>query len=330
MLQRISCFGMVFFLVTICLITSSFAETLEKKVEKHTFPIRSGGFITVIGDEGRVTVNSWDKSEVELIVTKRAWGNNKQEALDRLDELEVLIDKSDDELDIRLIDHHRQESMDFWDIFDPDRWGNRGAIVDFDLMVPREIDLRLETDEGDVEVSDVVGDIDIDVDEGDIILRDVKFGNIRLGIDEGDTDIRNIKGEDGRLTLKGDEGLFRLSNAVIDQLDVDTDEGEILIASCSIRNCKLSTDEGDIEAEFEVERDDFLRLSTDEGDIYVDLPDNTDIEVDIETEEGRIHSDFPIEIDEIEDGECSKDKIGRGGARLDIFSGEGDITLAKR
>ena len=68
----------VLFFILISSLSSSLAGTLEKKVEKHTFKFHSGGYITVIGDEGRVSIKTWNKSEVELIVTKRAWGKNNK------------------------------------------------------------------------------------------------------------------------------------------------------------------------------------------------------------------------------------------------------------
>ena len=254
----------------------------------------------------------------------------QREAMKRLENLEILIDESRDRLDIRLVDHHKKEHVDFWDIFDPDRWGSRGAVVDFDLFLPHEMDLRLETDEGDVEVVDLLGDINIGVDEGDVTLRDIDFGNIRIDVDEGDADFRNIYGREGIFTFRGDEGRFRMNNADFLELDVATDEGEILLGSASLRNCDLSSDEGDVEVEFEVHRGDKYRISTDEGDIYISLPDNADISYDLEAEEGSIRSDFDIEVDELDDGERARGRIGRGEASLDVFSGEGDITLDKK
>ena len=318
----------LFIILSFC--STCLASRTEKEVKEMKYRLRPGGFITVIGDEGYINVKSWNKDEVAVKITKRAWGKNRQEARRRLEELEIRIDHSSDELEIRLYDNYRDYDFDFWDIFDPDEWGSRGVVVDFDLMVPQEVDLRLESDEGNIEVNDIEGDITIDIDEGDIDLEEITFKDIRIDVDEGDVDIRNAKGENGRLTVRADEGNIRFKHCECRDLDVETDEGDVYLGDLSVRSCNVYSDEGDIEATLETKRDDSYRIGTDEGDIYIALPSSADIELDLETEEGRIRSDFRIDIDEYDDGERANDIIGDGDAYLEAYTSEGDIIIDRR
>jgi len=51
-----------------------------KSEEEKTFKMKSGGSITIIGDEGPIKINSWDKQEVYIKITKRVWGRNSRRA----------------------------------------------------------------------------------------------------------------------------------------------------------------------------------------------------------------------------------------------------------
>ena len=122
----------------------------------------------MIGDNGLISVKSWDKSQVELKITKRAWDRSRRRAEARLRDIHVDIDRRSDRIVIRYINEDRGKGFDFFDLFDPDKWRDSSAEVEFELMVPKEVDLRLENDEGDIEVAGVIGDI------SPVIQRDIK------------------------------------------------------------------------------------------------------------------------------------------------------------
>ena len=49
-------------------------STEVSRVEEKTFKMSADGSVSVIGDEGCIEVKGWDKEEVYLKMTKRAWG----------------------------------------------------------------------------------------------------------------------------------------------------------------------------------------------------------------------------------------------------------------
>jgi len=155
--------------------STSFSIEVKKTYEKK-FPMEAGGQLTVRGDEGFIKVTSWDKPEVHLVWTKRIWIQNGQQAEKLLDLVEVRINQTGNRLNIKVVEPEHYRNFNFWDIFDPDTWGGhnfRSPVVDFELTVPREIDLSLTNDEGDVSVTSIEGDVAIEVDEGDIELSDI-------------------------------------------------------------------------------------------------------------------------------------------------------------
>ena len=329
-MKKLILISSIFFL----LITSkiSFCYELTEKEEK-TFTLKNDSFISIIGDEGFISVKSWNKEKVHLKITKRAWGRSKREAKKRLENIEIEITQSDDRLNISQLKIHDEHNMSFWDLFDPDRWGNinYSVSVDFELTVPHNVDLRLETDEGDINIDDINGDIDIDADEGDIKLNDINFEDIDIYLDEGDLNCRNLFGRDGRLTIDTDEGLIKIVNGKMKILKIECDEGDIILQDLVSESCEISTDEGDIDFSTEIKKNGRYYLYSDEGDITLSLKKNPNVNIKLSTDEGSIYSDFDINIDNRDnDGERARGTIGRGGAKLDIYTDEGDIQLEKK
>ena len=205
-----------------------------KRVEEKTFPMSAGGSVSLIADEGSIVVKSWEREEVHLKMTKRAWGRNRREAERLLDAIEVRIQEGRGRLVIREIDRRRKDShFNFFDLFDGDFWrekGWRSGRVDFELTVPKRVQLKLQCDEGDVEVSGTEGKLTIDVDEGDVELEDVVSDRVQVSVDEGDVEMYRVEDRgQGFWKVDADEGSVFVEDGVVEELDVSTDEGEIVL-----------------------------------------------------------------------------------------------------
>jgi len=311
--------------------TTSYCDEI-KKVEEKTFKITPGGHISVEGDEGFIKVNSWDKSEVHLIMTKRAWGRSKKDAERNLTKIDVRVDQYDNRLDIKLIKPRERKDYSFWDLFDPDTWGEhrRFPTVDFELTVPKQINLNLGNDEGDVAVKSIIGDVEIHVDEGDIAISEIEFNELKLSIDEGDIDGVDLNNPDGRLTIEIDEGDVLFENVSVRRLRVECDEGDIKIKNLSCNSCNISTDEGDVELDISLDENDRYRVHADEGNVSFYLPDDPDVKFDLEAEDGAIRSDFNVRITKKDDRRICRDTIGNGNVLIEVYTDEGTIYLRRR
>lgn len=303
-----------------------------KKVEEKTFKVAAGGYISVEGNEGFIKVNSWDKPEVHLIMTRRAGGRSEKDAEKNLEKIDIRIDQYDNRLDIRLIKTREKNDISFWDLFDPDTWGEHGRspTVDFELTVPKEINLKLVNDEGDVVVKSIFGNVEIHIDEGDIEISDVEFNELNLSTDEGDIDGVNLKNPDGRLTIEVDEGDVLFQNVNVRRLKVECDEGDITIENLSCNSCNISTDEGDVELDVSLTENDRYGISADEGNISFYLPHDPDVKLNLEAEDGSIKSDFNVRISKKDDRRICRDTIGTGNALIEAYTDEGTIYLKKR
>lgn len=309
------------------------AYEVSQKEEK-SFKIKFGGEVTVIGNAGYIKVKSWDKQEVQLRMVKRAWGRSRRRAEERLEEIEIEINHNGNRLLVRQVDRSRRD-FHFFDIFDPDRWreGWWQVEVNFDLTVPKEINLRLENDEGDVEVSEVTGNITITVDEGRVHLENIVSNNVKIETDEGEITCYRVSSRDknrGKISIDADEGRIRIDESKFRKMDLFSDEADLILNRIQILEGYFRTDEGDIELDMDVLKGGRYRIRSDEGDIFIVLPEDVRVSVNLESEEGYIRTDFPLSVKKREEGERARGVIGKDRARLDVYTEEGDIALEKR
>lgn len=320
-----------FLSLTFFCMSSSYAGEV-KSVEEHSFKIRRGGYISLVGDDGYIKINSWNKPEVSLKITKRVWARDRKRANELLDEVKIDIKQSGDRLDIRepdLGDHFR-----FSNIFHSDKWRRHFELqVDYDLMVPENINLDLENDEGNIEITKITGRLTVQIDEGDIMLSDSGPLEIDIRIDEGDLVCKNILGANSTLDVNLDEGSVRLSNAEFSTVDLTSDEGDFILDQLIMKDGEFLSDEGDIEADMRLLAGGRCRIRTDEGDVFVRIPEDNAVQLRFEAREGRIRSDFPVSIRRWgDDGEKLDAVLGQNEAmaQLSVYTEEGSIILKNR
>jgi hypothetical protein len=315
---------------------SVFPKPFEEiiKTEERTFDFNAGGRIQVIGDAGFIRVESWDKNEVYLRYTKRVWDSSRRNAETRLENLQVEITDQPGQLSIRQVPGFDERNFDFFDLFDPDRWGHtrHASRIEFELKVPRQCHLILEADEGDIFVRQIEGEVKVDSDEGNIDLENLARGEVSAGTDEGEINCRNLQLDDYRLQLASDEGSVRANEVVARSVWAETDEGDIVLQQVSAGGGKLNSDEGDIELEATRFDEGSWSLAADEGTIELFIPANADVEISLESNNGNIGSDFDLELvsDNEDHVERRSGRLGEGRARLEIYTDEGDISLRRR
>ncbi len=308
------------------------AEEIEKKEEK-TFPISKDGTVTLMGDEGNIQVSTWQRDEVVLGMTKRATARNAKEAERLLDAIEVQIQHTGNRLVIREVKPWRENNFNFFDLFDGEFWKDRewmNAWVDFDLKVPSGVRLKIESDEGDVNIEDLDGPLSVVADEGDVTLASIRSSDVKIVVDEGDLHIGKAdNAEKGTWNIHMDEGSVTIEDCEVRDLDCRSDEGNIKILRLAAKRVWLFTDEGDIQVEVDAGRGDVYQMEADEGHVGIIVSEGSDLSVRLETSEGRIDTDFPISVHESDDGEIAEGEIGEDGAVLKVYADEGDIILSR-
>ncbi len=149
-----------------------FGESGNKRVvgisNTQTLPFQPGGTIHLNHSYGELSVEGWDRSEVEVTVTKSPdetfAAKEKEEASKWVENVKVTVDRhSGTDLEISTAVSHFS------------RWrhpfGPLGRVtMQYRIRVPRNSKLVIHHENGEVLVSQVVGDIEASGDRGDIVL----------------------------------------------------------------------------------------------------------------------------------------------------------------
>lgn len=199
------------------------AATKTEKVER-LFSVPAGTSLSVENVNGPVTVSSWDRPQILLSAEKRVRAGSESAATDALSELKIVIEHRNGELHI----HTRHPRRDSGGIL---RWlvgQDVDASVSYELTVPRNLDVSLETVNGPVQVSGVNGRLSLEtvngriqiVESGGAIDASTVNGSISAELLRVSPDEMSFGTVNGRVTLA-------LPASIQADLDVRTVNGAI-------------------------------------------------------------------------------------------------------
>ena len=139
------------------------AATKTERVDR-VFSVPAGTSLSVSNVNGPVTVTSWDRPQIRLVAEKRVRARSDSAATAALQELKIVIEHRNGTLNI-YTRHPRRDSNGLID------WltGNHAdASVTYELTVPRNLDVDLETVNGPVRVTGVNGRLRLETVNGRI------------------------------------------------------------------------------------------------------------------------------------------------------------------
>ncbi len=221
------------------------ASLLAEKRSKHTeskrffksVEVDHDALLKVKNKYGKIDIISWDKNftEVEVVIT--VGGKNKDDVLDKLDQIEI-----DFSARPNMVMAHTVMEYESWSIF---KWFSNKTFhldIDYTIKLPKTNDVELENDYGDIYITELMGKASINCDYGRIIIGDlhadgnditlnycssssiswIKSGNI--DIDYSSLTIEKSE----KIYLKADYSTSRLED--IENLDFRCDYGKVSIS----------------------------------------------------------------------------------------------------
>jgi hypothetical protein len=143
-----------------CLILAA-AEPMRKVQVEHTeksdFP--SGGLLRLKNSVGEVTVEGWNRPDVEITTTKSIYtSGTREKASSDLDKVRISVERHGDELVI---------TTHFPGLFSP----SREASLTYSIKAPMSARLAVAHKTGEVHVDNLTSDIHVAVHNGGVILR---------------------------------------------------------------------------------------------------------------------------------------------------------------
>ncbi len=237
---------------------------------QQTYKLRAGGSIRIKNVSGDIKVTGYDGDSVTVTGTKK--GKNP-------DQVEIVDKSSDGAVDVG-VEYAKCE------------WGCN-ASVDFEVRVPRSTNFvfdKLATASGDIEISDVQGNLNASTASGDVTVKNAS-GSIKASSASGDVHVNDASGEVNASTASGDV-----------EVSITRLEGT--------GNMRFSSASGDVRVSLPSGLDADVSLSTVSGDVKTDFP-------------------IEVQKDKWGSGSRANGKLGNGGRTVKLSSASGNVSLLR-
>jgi Toastrack DUF4097 len=312
------------------------AEGINKNFHQ-SFPVKSGDSLSLRFGDGNVTITPWDKDILDVTVRYRA----------DIDLVGIKLGGR------QTFDVEFRQSADTVYVTGKEPSGTAIGFYNervyeyiYEVHAPRTLRLGLEGDDGDVTIDDWAAGIDIQVDDGNVHLKDIAGGRAAVRGEDGDVKIEKLSGD----------------------LEVTLDDGDLTLVGCDLRSCRVKSEDGDVTAlqsggTFDITTDDGnvvlegteaqgLNISTADGDIEADLLAGPRLDGELRTDGGDIGVDFekglPVSFEAIaddadsihvdsenmenyrEDRRSKSGSINGGMGRLKVLTADGDVTIREK
>ncbi len=249
--------------------------------------------------DGSIEIRSSDSNQVLIEIEKRGPTREAVEAL--------LVESSQDGSRINLeVKQPRKEALHGFGF-------HMSASARLVVTVPRRSDIVARTGDGAIRLDGVNGRLELRTGDGAIRVAGVT-GELLLNTG------------DGAITVDGAEG----------KLSLETGDGGVNVEG-KLSSVKMHTGDGSIVYRVEpgARMEDDWDISTGDGSVSLYLPSSFSAELDAHTGDGGIRNE--LRVDDLErSGDRDRDKqtlrarLGDGGRRLRIQTGDGAITLKAR
>ena len=235
----------------------------------HSYPVTGKPEVVVNANDGDVEVSVGSGQQVDVRVITRGWKIK--------DDVQVTGNQSGNHVEIKL---HKISRVCF---------GVCVQSIRVEVRVPRESDLNIRTDDGNVRVDNVRGNLQFETGDGDVRVRDVE-GSLHADTHDGNVEVH---------------GRF-------DVLSLHTGDGNI---------------DADVSAASAPQSGWMLRSG--DGNIRLRLPDNFGADLGAHSGDGEIHVGFPITTSRSGKENSVRGKINGGGISIELRTGDGDIKVEK-
>jgi hypothetical protein len=264
----------------------------------QTVNVQKGTRVSLTSCMGTATVKTWDRDAVHV-------------QGDHFSRTKVNVELRDQVLLISATSGRGRDTDD--------------PVVDYVLTVPAWINMNIDGDECNMDITGITGNVVAHTTDGEIILHN-------LG---GSVDARSV---DGKIIVDGGRGKIQV-NTVDDDIEISKASGEITAESIDgdvkltdmqATSLDVSSVDGDITFSGTLQPSGHFQFTTHDGDVVLFLPDSTSATFGIRTFQGELHSSLSLKAaGQVSRGRRTTYTLGGGSAQIEIETFEGDVYLRK-
>jgi DUF4097 and DUF4098 domain-containing protein YvlB len=269
---------------------ADFPQYVER--EEKQFAVTGKPEATLTTFDGSIQIRPWDRSEVQVVVEKRALDKDAVDTITvdaRQDGNRIVIDVKAPKHEGFLHSHHRSAKL----------------IV----SMPATADVIAKSGDGSIDVEGITGQLELRSGDGSIRGRRLN-GDVFVHTGDGSIRLEAVKGAlrantgDGSIVAEGE----------FTNLSARSGDGSVRISAES-----GSASSGDWD------------ITTGDGSVTLSLPDGFNAEIDAHTGDGRVHlRDLSLTNVTGRLGRHSvRGRLGAGGSTVRVRTGDGSITLRR-
>lgn len=308
----------------VCLQTLPAAASAEGSFQR-TLQATGPVHLDVKTGSGNVEVRTGNSNQVQVTGHIRAtelFGRNAQERIKRL-EANPPIQQNGNDISIGRID-------------DPELRHN--ISISYEVVVPAETELRVETGSGNQRVEGIRGPLEVSAGSGDLKVSAIG-DRVRAETGSGDIDIDRVK---GNVHAKTGSGSIEANN-IAGAFEGDSGSGHITLQQTAPGSVRVDTGSGGMELhgvngsleakagsgtiQAEGSPTGSWNLHTGSGTVQLKLPSDAAFDLDAHTSSGSISVDHPHTVEGSIGRKEIRGRVGGGGVPVEVETGSGDIQI---
>ncbi len=236
-----------------------------RQVTERVFPFDPGGELIIQSQNGRISVEAWDRPEVRVQITRvvRAGDDRRAEAL--MNELRADVSLGKGTIAIVSKYPKRSESVGIWDVL-----GQRvtSLNINYYVQVPARTRLDLETSNGELQIRGTAGSLTARTVNGDVEVTSVQ-GRVEVNTTNGHIRLVRIEGSAHAGTTNGgiEAELRKLSAR--GEVELATTNGNVVAVLPERLNATVEamTTNGRVSVSYPLEKTGFTSSKTVQGKI---------------------------------------------------------------
>lgn len=302
-------------------------EAVVTKEGELTIPRSDLLEVSLAGWGGRIEVGRSADAEVHLRYTLTASAAGEEKAIAKRDVIQVGHTAQDGRLTLAATSNGKR--------LDPE-----DIVIDYELLVPDGMNIRINSDNSTVRVEGTVGDATVE-GFGELVEIVGIQGNVTAKSDHGNVYVSGITGDVKLINLAADANV----NDIQGNVSIDNESGRNFVGRVAgkvsgvtrggplfVREIDgaidLSSRHGDLQLE-DVRGS--IRVAADNGKTSLILPPDAGYTLNATTTGGRFRTTLPIPVESESKGEYSlRGTIGDGTWQADITSDFGNIVIYTR
>jgi hypothetical protein len=221
-------------------------------------------------------------------------------------------------------------------IDDPDLRHN--ISISYEVVVPAETDLRVQSGSGDQRVDGIRGPLEVSAGSGGLKISAIG-DRVQAETGSGDIDINRVKGNVHAKTGSGSIDASDIAGA----FEADTGSGRITLRQTAPGSVRVDTGSGGMELhgvqgsleakagsgdiQAEGSPTGAWNVHTGSGGVQLKLPSDAAFDLDAHTSSGSISVDHPLTVQGSIGRKEVRGRVGRGGVPVEVETGSGDIQI---